>query len=139
MQATRPLVWYSHVAMPFMSPLPLSSLEEHLAVGEEQFDNIIRAASGLPVERQAEYGALAKDFQKQVRSTRKQSELQRNRRIHHSWEVARLNKRYDISGPFSSFVTALRERDLLVAQGRHGVQTTCALRRDVTGSTGNEG
>ena len=59
----------------------LGSLEEHLAMVEEQLDSIIRAASRLPAEQQDEYWALAKDLQKEIRLTRKRIELRRNERL----------------------------------------------------------
>jgi predicted transglutaminase-like cysteine proteinase len=58
----------------------LESLEKHLAMVEEQLESVIRKASSLPVEQQDEYWALASDFQKEIRLTRKEIELQRNRR-----------------------------------------------------------
>lgn len=58
----------------------LGSLEEHLAMVEEQLESIIRMASNLPVEQQDEHWALAKDLQKEIRLTRKQIEVERSRR-----------------------------------------------------------
>jgi hypothetical protein len=46
-----------------------ASLEEHLAVVEGQLDNVIRTASSLTVERQGDDWAVAKDLQKEIRSS----------------------------------------------------------------------
>lgn len=53
------------------SPELLRLLEQHLASLEEQLESVIKVASGLPVDQQDKYWALAADLQKEIRLTRK--------------------------------------------------------------------
>jgi hypothetical protein len=58
----------------------VAALEKHLASVEKQLEAVIRMASRLPVEHQEEYWALAQDLQKEIRFTREQIMVAREKK-----------------------------------------------------------